>query len=106
MKSLIDLGVSPDAPTDYGLRPGAIIFSQVMRLCHENAMSLDSQIWNHELITTCLDYLDLGGVLRINLEPTPFPEGSIWYQGLHAPSFVKIISDIIDSSGFYGEYVP
>lgn len=105
VQSLIDFGVAPDAHTDYGLTPGEIIFYQVVNHFDDSATNSASQIWNHELITTCLDYMDSGGILRLGRIMPIQRDYMSYYSKSVELSCLKIIAKVMNLADFYGEYI-
>lgn len=86
MQSLILAGVSPDEPDLFGSRPGHVLLRQITRLSgYVGGQSRVSR--QQELINTCLEFLDSGGVLRIH------NNSFFWY----VPE-VEMLSQIISCS--------
>lgn len=102
MQSLILAGVSPDEPDFYGTWSGHILFDRVSRFLSDNEGRCWVS-WQHELINTCLEYLNSGGVLRIH-GPICLPHSNTvhYLYGSGVNFGLKIVSQIISCAEFCG----
>lgn len=102
MQSLIECGVSPAEPIVDGIGPGHFIFQKVSSFHWLG--SVKRSVLEQELIATCLEYLDSGGILGV-FEPTTTGESHalpVYLRGYIVKRGLDIISQIISQGEFYG----